>query len=238
MTAVYLVRHGQASFGAADYDQLSPLGTEQCRLLGAWFGQCGFSVSQIVTGGLKRHGQSADAFLQGLPSAQHPATARIVDAGFDEYNHREMLSRYNPALTDLDAVKRLLVGSSDLHAEFSQLFARAFGRWIGGENDADYQEPWPAFSQRCNAALTRVAEVGAATSEAGSVVVFTSGGAISAIIQKMLDVPDSRVYKLNLLLRNAGLTRLNVSPEGVALQYFNNYAYLEQSGRPELVTLL
>lgn len=32
MSAVLLVRHGQASFGAADYDQLSPEGEEQSRI--------------------------------------------------------------------------------------------------------------------------------------------------------------------------------------------------------------
>ena len=34
MSNIYLVRHGQASFGAADYDQLSELGLRQSALLG------------------------------------------------------------------------------------------------------------------------------------------------------------------------------------------------------------
>ena len=40
MANLFLVRHGQASFGADDYDRLSPTGHEQSRLLGeylAWF---------------------------------------------------------------------------------------------------------------------------------------------------------------------------------------------------------
>ena len=37
MGMLYLVRHGQASFGAADYDQLSELGARQCEALGRWF---------------------------------------------------------------------------------------------------------------------------------------------------------------------------------------------------------
>ena len=35
MSTILLVRHGQASFGAADYDNLSPTGHEQSRVLGA-----------------------------------------------------------------------------------------------------------------------------------------------------------------------------------------------------------
>ena len=34
MRLIYLVRHGQASFGKRDYDALSELGHEQSRLLG------------------------------------------------------------------------------------------------------------------------------------------------------------------------------------------------------------
>ncbi len=34
MGQIYLVRHGQASFGSADYDQLSTLGAEQAQMLG------------------------------------------------------------------------------------------------------------------------------------------------------------------------------------------------------------
>ena len=35
MSRILLVRHGQASFGADDYDDLSPTGHEQSRVLGA-----------------------------------------------------------------------------------------------------------------------------------------------------------------------------------------------------------
>ena len=34
MATIYLVRHGQASFGKENYDQLSPRGWEQGRILG------------------------------------------------------------------------------------------------------------------------------------------------------------------------------------------------------------
>ena len=36
MGTLTLVRHGQASFGAADYDQLSELGLRQCQALGTY----------------------------------------------------------------------------------------------------------------------------------------------------------------------------------------------------------
>ena len=37
MSVIYLIRHGQASFGTDNYDQLSALGREQSAILGSYF---------------------------------------------------------------------------------------------------------------------------------------------------------------------------------------------------------
>jgi len=36
MSSIYLVRHGQASFGSANYDELSDRGRRQSRILGEY----------------------------------------------------------------------------------------------------------------------------------------------------------------------------------------------------------
>lgn len=234
MAEIYLVRHGQASLGAPDYDQLSELGAEQCRLLGVWFGHCSFPIDQIVTGGMKRHLQSAQAFTGALSDAKQPVAKAIVDSVFDEFNHREMLSHYNPQLTDLDAVKRLLTENDNTENGFARLFSAAFARWIGGEHDHDYSEPWPRFSQRCNAAIARIAK----NHPGKSTVVFTSGGAISAITQTLLGFPDTRVSGMNLILHNAGVTRVSAEAGNLALNYLNSCAHLEQHRQQLLLTRL
>ena len=68
MGTLYLVRHGQASFGAEDYDQLSELGTRQCHALGLWFAARGLQFEAVLRGTLKRHAQSLAAFLQLRPA--------------------------------------------------------------------------------------------------------------------------------------------------------------------------
>ena len=55
MGVVLLVRHGQASFGAADYDNLSPTGHEQSRVLGAALAARGISADVVVAGEMKRY---------------------------------------------------------------------------------------------------------------------------------------------------------------------------------------
>ena len=66
MGILYLVRHGQASFGAADYDRLSELGTRQCTRLGQWWRSRGVQFDAVLTGTLKRQVQSLAAIESGL----------------------------------------------------------------------------------------------------------------------------------------------------------------------------
>jgi broad specificity phosphatase PhoE len=61
MGTLYLVRHGQASFGSDDYDRLSELGARQCERLGEYFRAKGLRFDGVITGTLKRHVQSHEA---------------------------------------------------------------------------------------------------------------------------------------------------------------------------------
>ena len=46
MSELFLVRHAQASFGKADYDQLSELGVNQSRWLGEYFRRQGIEFTK------------------------------------------------------------------------------------------------------------------------------------------------------------------------------------------------
>ena len=59
MTTIYLIRHGQASFGAKSYDQLSPNGELQAKLLGQYFNRILKEEPYVVTGSMQRHQQTA-----------------------------------------------------------------------------------------------------------------------------------------------------------------------------------
>jgi broad specificity phosphatase PhoE len=245
MGQIYLVRHGQASFGAADYDRLSAHGTEQSRMLGAWFASSRQSFGQVVTGGLKRHRQTAAACLAELPSAP-PESEWRADPGFDEYDHTEVLEKHAPQMRDPIAAKDALASEANAKKAFQKIFAQAMARWMGGKHDADYRESWPAFRARCVGALKRAAESaggsaqGSAQSSAqSSVIVFTSGGPIAAICQELLGFPDERAAMLNFSIVNSAVTKLlfsSAEPGRISLSYLNNFAHLEQTGQAEAVT--
>ena len=60
MGTLYLVRHGQASFGAEDYDHLSELGRRQSVRLGEYFAERGIHFDGLIAGTLRRHKQTLE----------------------------------------------------------------------------------------------------------------------------------------------------------------------------------
>ncbi|RZI40671.1 histidine phosphatase family protein [Herbaspirillum sp. HC18] len=233
MGQIYLVRHGQASFGSSNYDQLSELGHEQARLLGEWFTNSHQKFHRVVTGSLKRHRQTADACLAVLPKAHRIDTDWLTDPGFDEYNHHEVMIRHHPEFDDPEAVKRFLAASPRAKYDFQKIFEAAMSRWMSGEHDGDYDEPWPVFRQRCVDALQRLV---ASAEKSQNIVVFTSGGTIATICQHVLNLSDRQVAELNWTLVNCAITKLFYQQDRVTLSYLNNYAHLEWLGQPHSIT--
>ncbi|MDC8757063.1 histidine phosphatase family protein [Janthinobacterium fluminis] len=233
MGQIYLVRHGQASFGSADYDQLSVLGTEQARLLGQWFANSRQVFQRVVTGAMKRHRQTADACLAELPKALLADTDWQTDAGFNEFDHEQVLLRHRPDFADPAAFKPFMAKHAEAERAFRVIFDEAMARWMGGAHDADYTESWPAFRARCVGALERLA---AAAAPAQTIVVFTSGGTIATLCHHLLGLPDEQLFDLTASLVNCSVTKLLYQPGKVGLSYLNNYAHLEWLGEADAVT--
>jgi broad specificity phosphatase PhoE len=227
MGQIYLVRHGQASFGQTNYDQLSPLGFEQARMLGRWFAQRGLHFHQVVTGSMQRHLQTAETCLAMAPDERHRAGAWQVDAGFNEYNHHDVLVRHWPAFEDAAEVRRFIAETPNGKRAFQSIFQDAVARWMSGAHDAEYAEAWPDFRTRCVASLTRLAGNAPPSQD---IVVFTSGGTIATLCQQVLGLPDERTAALNWSLVNCAVTKLFYQPDRLALSYLNNYAHLEAAG--------
>ena len=243
MPQIYLIRHGQASFGSQNYDQLSELGYQQARYLGRWWAARELQVSRVVTGKMQRHLQTAHACmaeLLGIESSQLNTEHWQSDVAFNEYNHHEVLARHVPAFDDPQEVKRFLIDTPNGKHEFQEIFSQAMARWMSGSFDFDYTETWPAFRQRCVAALERQISQ---PEPVKNIVIFTSGGTISALCQHILGFPDGRLAQLNWSLVNSAVTRFhlqdsvsNERPAKLALTYLNNFSHLEQINQAGLIT--
>lgn len=243
MAQIYLVRHGQASFGSQNYDQLSDLGSEQARHLGRWWAARDLSVSRVVTGKLQRHLQTARACIaemHGISEQELDTDSWHSDFGFNEYNHHEVLARHVPAFDDPAEVKHFLMNTPNGKQAFQDIFAQAIARWMSGAFDQEYAETWQTFRQRCVAALERQISH---PEPAKNIVIFTSGGTISALCQHVLGFPDARFAELNWSLVNSAVTRFHLQPAEstekparLALAYLNNFSHLEHANQPEIIS--
>lgn len=228
---LYLVRHGQASFGTADYDRLSALGERQSGLLGAWWKRCGLVPDAVATGPQKRQIDTAAHCLR--ESGGPPRVDWLEIDGLGEYDHEAVVARFRPAWADPAVMQADLAREADPRRTFGAMYVEAVARWTNGAHDGDYAEPWPAFRARVLGGLRRLCAL-----DARCVVAFTSGGPITAALAHVLGSPDHSAFALNWPLVNAGITRLRFSAgrEDVGLVTFNSHPHLDETGDSALVT--
>lgn len=228
MRELLLIRHGQASFHADDYDQLSPLGEQQSILLGAWLAECGARPDVVVMGPRARHRDTALPCLRAAGIDVQP----FVMPGLDEVDHVELLARLRPDLATAADFRAAMKQASDPRRAFQQLFVDALARWTGGRHDADYSQSWPAFRQGVLDALDRLAGM-----EARTLWAFTSGGPISVIASALLQSPESSAFELSWSLVNTSVTKLRLGSRGATLVTYNAWPHLERTRDERLVTL-
>ncbi|MBM3366876.1 MAG: histidine phosphatase family protein [Betaproteobacteria bacterium] len=217
MAELILVRHAQASFGAANYDKLSDLGWQQSRWLGEYFGERGVTFDHVVRGSLRRHAET----LAGLGEGLGRALKTEEDARLDEYDSHALLH----ALTGGNGLQ-----GADRRAHFRAL-REAMYAWTDGTLAGSAHEPFAAFRTRVLAALD-----GARTGKGERVLVISSGGPISTMLAEVLKMPARGMVDLNLQTRNTGITELRAGERAIQCVSFNNIPHLDRPDRISALT--
>ncbi len=228
MALVLVVRHGQASFGAEDYDVLSETGWAQGRLLGAALAAEGLRPSVVVRGSMRRHRETTEALLESLVAAggSAPAEEVVVDARWDEFDHLGVVAAH-PDLPQ--------GGTASLdRREFQRVFLESTRRWALGEEPAvgsvGYPETFADFVSRSTEALADACS----RATDGPVVVVTSGGPVGVVAASLVGPEDSepavtaRLWeRFNTVCVNSGLSRVLVGSTGTRLLSFNEHGHLD-----------
>ena len=227
-----MIRHGQASFGQANYDKLSELGERQMRLLGEHWFKCGISLDAVYVGKMVRQQESVDWVKQVFESAGKKFPPANILENFNEYETRHLLTgslstviAQNPELYEL--VKEISAsGPIDLvnnKKNFQKIFAKAMDMWVDEKLKLPGMESWKEFSSRVGKGIDLV------MSEQGSgktVAVFTSGGPVSAAMQKALFVSDKTALELGWVIANGSITEFRYSGDKFSLVSFNAMPHL------------
>lgn len=223
MATIYLIRHGQASFAKEEYDQLSELGMRQAAHLGESLTRRLGQFDQVYLGAMRRHQQTADTCLTAM-GANIDALAPKVDAGWNEYDHQDILYQFDKRLSTAGAIQSYISEQSNPKAAFKQIFDQAVERWIGSEHDDEYVESWSNYQERVHRALARIIS---GASGAKRVAVFSSGGPIALLSQALLAVPEHKLMQLNWTLVNCGVSKLVSTTNGVILSSLNEHTAFE-----------
>jgi len=219
LSVLLLVRHGQASWGAADYDRLSALGEEQSGVLGAALAARGVRPDLVVRGGMLRHRQTAVA-----AAVAGGWTGEVVeDAGWDEFDHEQMLDLHPSGVGEGEELTR---------AAFQEWFEKATRRWTEGRFADEYDESFDDFCSRVDAALRRTVD---RLGSGQTAVVVTSGGPISWVATALLGAGAEVWSRLNPVTVNASVTKVVVGRRGSTLVSFNDHSHLD-GGNGRLLT--
>ena len=229
MSTLLLIRHGQASFGAEDYDVLSERGAEQARALGRHLAaDRAEPIHALYTGPRRRQIDTARHMADAAAAAGVELPAATVIDELDEFPAIEILRMWLPRLAAEDPDLAAALTSSDRAVQggaIDRTFDLVARQWARGELDTGHLETFGAFAERVDRGLDRIMQ---AEGRGRRALVVTSGGPISIAVRSCLGVGDEATLRLALVLANASTTELRWRRGELTLFGFNHTHYLER----------
>ena len=163
MGQLYLVRHGQASLGAADYDQLSAMGAQQSRRLGEYWKSHGLTFNTVLVGTLKRHAQT----LQGIRDGLGHTPDALQWPGLNEYDSEALIRALHPNAS-------FDTKTPEGYREHFRMLRDGLKQWMAGTASPLGMPTYPEFLLGVTSALDHVRQ-----HCEGNVLLVSSGGPIS-----------------------------------------------------------
>ena len=221
MGTLCLVRHGQASFGADDYDKLSDLGHRQCVRLGEYFRDKGVRFDAAIVGTLRRQEESLAGIAQGLGWDPQP----LARPGLNEYDSHAVISAFH---TEPLAKPT----SAEMVRHHFRLLRDGLGRWMDGRSAPLGMPSYAEFVAGVNGVLDHVRE----NHFEQKVLVVSSGGPISTAVGQVLGMSPAATIELNLRIRNSSVTEFTFTPKRHMLLTYNTLPHLDAAAYEKWVT--
>jgi broad specificity phosphatase PhoE len=224
MATIYLIRHGQASFGAANYDQLSPLGQLQASRTGQYLARTGVRLDAAYSGDLWRQRETCQLVCNELGAdIEH-----TVDSRFNEIDNDGQVRALAPILAaQSEGFKALIDRGLSSSKDYQKVIDAVFNHWVS-HDCSDYGiQSWQAYSGLVRDALENVMQ----TEGSGKTIgIFTSGGTIATLVAQVLGLGGQQTYQFYEPVFNCSVTQLFYSGDKVSLSYFNDRSFLQLLG--------
>lgn len=228
MSELYLVRHAQASFGAANYDQLSELGHRQSRWLGDYLKQRKIEFDCFVVGDMHRHHQTMDGISAGLAV---DTSDRLEIPGLNEYDFHNIVEVYSDNHADDPLLDRIQQDPTDTKSHH-RLLRKALTLWAKGQLP-EVAETWIEFRARLQSAQQQIQSL---ADSRRRILAIGSGGSISAFVGTVLDIPDENIFDLNLQYRNTAISHFYLDSKKLSLSSFNGLPHLDTNEMAQFIT--
>ena len=220
MGTLYLVRHGQASFGAEDYDRLSPMGMQQSARLGEYFAHKGVKFEAAITGTLVRHAQTYAGICKGAGLDISP----IAWPGLNEYDGDAVIAAIHPReLAKPD--------TPELYRLHFRLLRDGLTQWMNGVVSPRGMPSYTDFVAGITSALDHVRK-----NFEGNVLLVSSGGPISTAVGQVLGTTPEATIEMNLRIRNSAVSEFVFNPKRHALLTFNTLPHLDDAQYADWMT--
>ena len=211
MPTLYLIRHGQASFGTDDYDQLSAMGQQQSLRLGQWFKSKGIAFDAALTGTLNRQIQTFAGISAGM-GLEIPVTRH---AALNEYDSHAVIATVHPQpLARPD--------SPELYRQHFRLLKTGLLQWTEGRVSPQGMPSHANFVAGIVEVLDAIR-----SQHSGNVLLVSSGGPIATAVGQVLGTSAATTIELNLRIRNASITEFAFTPKRHMLVSYNALPHLD-----------
>ena len=224
MASIYVIRHGQASFGEENYDKLSPLGCRQATVLGEYLRDCGIRFDATYSGDLQRQRKTAE-----LATVEQPRKSEHhIDLRFNEIQNDEQFETLLPVVLESNRALQALVDKGlSSSKDYQKVLKDVFNYWVSPVCPESEIQSWADYSANVQKALQEIIR----TQGSGKTIgLFTSGGTIATIAAHVLGLGSEHVYSFYEPVINCSVTQLFYSGDKVSLSYFNDHSFLDLLG--------
>ncbi len=221
MGTVYLVRHGQASFGADNYDKLSELGHRQCVKLGEYFRHKGLRFDAALVGTLQRQVESLAGIAKGMQWEAEP----LSWPGLNEYDSKAVVAAVHPEPLPKPT-------SPEQVRHHFRLLRGGLAQWMAGKVQPEGMPSYADWLAGITGALDHVR----ATHHEKNVLIVSSGGPISTAVGQILGMSAEATIELNLRIRNSSVTELAFTPKRHMLVTYNTLPHLDHPDNANWIT--
>lgn len=213
MGTLYLVRHGQASFGADNYDQLSLLGRQQSVRLGEYFKYKGLAFDAALTGTLQRQIQTFAGICEGL--GQDDKLEALPFAGLNEYSSEAVIAAIHPYPLEKP-------DTPEGYKQHFRLLRDGLAQWMAGVVSPSGMPSYSDFAAGVASALDHVRR-----QHDGNVLLVSSGGPIATAVGHVLGTSPEVTIDLNMRIRNCSVTEFSFNRKGHRLLTYNTLPHLD-----------